>query len=48
MLQVYKRDYLGETAMHIAVQYNSKDALRYIVKRDKEDPNTDGLHIRNK
>lgn len=47
-VQVYKRDYQGETAMHTATQYGSKEALRFIVRRDREDPGTDGLHILNK
>lgn len=47
-VQVYKRDYLGETAMHVATHYNSKEAMRHIVERDRSDPSTDGLHIRNK
>lgn len=34
--------------MHVATQYNSKEAMRHIVQRDVTDPNTDGLHIRNK
>jgi hypothetical protein len=47
-MQVYKRDYLGETAMHIATQYGRREALRFIVRKDREDPSTDGLHILNK
>lgn len=47
-VQVYRKDWLGNTCMHVAIQHGSLEALRNLVNRDRQDLNTDGLHIQNK
>lgn len=46
--QVYGRDWQGNTCMHIAAQYGNLEALRDLLVHDRQNPDTDGLHIMNK